>query len=156
MDTINDINVEWIQADERPEGRGDPCWYVFQSTSDPVCAVANTVKTIYVCAEGEMRIYVLDDKGEEIGIIRYADDLPEWGITNDVQLEQFVFAQDYKPFVTQFGRTVTFVLDSNCWFDLYDREGNELDSVSFDLAEAIGTATELLLTPEWQSYGSIV
>lgn len=155
MDTINDINVEWIQADERPEGRGDPCWYVFQSTSDPVCAVANNVKTIYVCAEGEMRIRVLNEDGEEIGVIRYADDLSEWGITNDAQLEEFVFAQDEKPFVTPQGQTVRFGLDSNCWFDLYDREGNELDSVSFDLAEVIGTATDLLLTPEWQTYGSI-
>lgn len=155
MDTINDINIEWIQADERPEGRGDPCWYVFQSMSDLVCAVANNTKTIYVFADGEMRILVHDEAGEILGIIRYADHLSQWGITNDTQLWEFVLAQDEKPFVTPSGQTVRFVLESNCWFDLYDREGMSLDSVSFDLAEAIGEATELLLTPEWQTYGSV-
>lgn len=150
--TLKDITVFWTQQDQRSEGRDNPEFYKTQSLSDAVCQVANNYRTITICADGEMRINVENETGSHTGVIRYSDDLIKWGITNDTLLENNVYAWNAEPLLSPYGETVSFTVDNNPWFDLYDSEGNHLDAVAFSLSEAIHNATQLLLLPEWQGY----
>lgn len=150
--TLEDISVTWVQADERPQGRENADFYKFATNSDLVCQVANNYRTIYIYADGELRINVENETGSHTGVIRYSDDLIKWGITNDTLLENNVYAWNAEPLLSPYGETVRFTVDNNPWFDLYDSEGDHLDAVAFSLSEAIDHATQLLLLPEWQGY----
>jgi hypothetical protein len=145
------VDITWHQPDEREQGREDACWYIYQSTSDLVCSLSNGVKGVHITADGEMRIHVIDENGDVIGIIRYCDDFREYGITNDEQLLDFVFLAESE-YVTPQGQKVRFDIIHNPWFDVYDDEGIHLDMLSFGLNEILDDATELLKRPDWLTY----
>lgn len=145
------VDIEWRQPDEREQGREDACWYIYQSSSDLVCSLSNGVKGVHITADGEMRIHVIDEAGEVIGRIRYCDDFREYGITNDEQLLDIVFAGDVEH-VTPNGEKVRFDVVNNPWFDVYDDEGIHLDILSFALTEVLDNAISLLHQPDWLTY----
>lgn len=145
------VDITWAQPDERKEGREDACWYVHQSTSDLVCSLSNGVKSVHIFADGEMRVHVIDEAGEVIGVIRYGDQFREYGITNDEQLLEIVFPGEAQH-VTPQGQKVRFDVVNNPWFDVYDDEGQHIDMLSFALNEVVDDATNLLHQPEWLKY----
>lgn len=136
------INVSWAQPDERNIGRTDPCWYVYQSTSDLVCTVSNGERSVDVYADGEMRIHVLDENKEIIGYIRYCDEFSDFGIINDEDYNTIVCDPEAKHAFG--GITMSFDVIDSPWFDLYDNQGNHLDWVDFDLTDSINKAASLL------------
>lgn len=136
------INVSWAQPDERTIGRTDPCWYVYQSTSDLVCTVSDGERSIGVYADGEMRIRVINESDETIAVIRYCDEIEEWKITNDRELAMIVYEPDVTHIVE--GISVRFEVDNSPWFDLYDDKGEHLDWVDYDLTDSINKAASLL------------
>jgi hypothetical protein len=131
--------IQWVQPDERHSGREDACWYIYQSNSDLVCRVSRHGDAVQVRADGEMRINVLDENNEIVGVIRYGDQFREYGINNDNDLGNFVFGEeDHLP--SQGGKVRFEVIDSP-WFDLYDgKSGDHLDRVHDTLTGAVNAA----------------
>lgn len=138
------INITWHQPDERPQGRDDAAWYIYQSAHDAVATVSNGEREIVIYADGEMRVTVFGETyGEDsldFSILRYCDQWRQYGITNDADI--FEASED--------GR-IDWV--NNPWFDLYATDHNVgdfgwLDSVCHSLSDAIEQATVLLSEDE--------
>lgn len=119
----------------------DPAFYVWGAEGHQHTAtVTFGLREIRVFCDGEMRINLWESKearerGDAPEVIRYCDRLNEAGIDTDEKLSK----------ADEDGR-IEWV--NNAWFDLYAYgEGIEdgwLDSVQFDLEEAILQASEFI------------
>jgi len=85
-----DVTIEWLNADLRPDGKEDACWYV---SNEPytICRVRGR-RTFDVRVNGEMRVYYfeppLDVPSPYHVVVRYSDDWDECGIKNDVDVHE--------------------------------------------------------------------
>ena len=142
------INITWHQPDERPQGRDDAAWYIYQSAHDAVATVSNGVREITIYADGEMRVLVRHSSdANDYSVLRYCEEWREYGINND---DEMSFAQDnYNDELGNY--RIEWV--NNPWFDLYATDHNVgdfgwLDSVCHSLSDAIEQATVLLSEDE--------
>lgn len=142
------INIEWAQPDEREDEREDSCWYTYWSGHDLVAYVMKGERTVTIHADGEMRIEAYKKVGEEYvyeGVIRYSDDLEEFGITKDSDLWGLDHVPDTDLDMRGPNRNgYYYVIDNNSWFDLYTEEGEHLDCVCDVLTDAIESATYIV------------
>jgi hypothetical protein len=96
-------------------------------------------RRFYVARNGEMRINARNSLNNDYTVIRYTDQLEDFGITNDSELREWEDkGQDY------------FEYDNNSWFEVCSRtEGDEeLYEVFHVLSEAVAHAESL-----WETYG---
>lgn len=100
-------------------------------------------RALEVWCVGEMRIHVPDSHESGGGIIRYADDLRQYGIHNNKDLEEFSnkYANDD-------------IWQNNSWFELRDYEGQWIGDVFsghvyHDVEEALDACAELLQDEEF-------
>lgn len=142
------INIEWVQPDEREEGREDSCWYTYWSEHDLVAYVKRGERTVAIHADGEMRIDAYKKVGMEYlhdGTVRYSDDLEEYGITRDSDLWGLPMAShEYLDLVGPNDNGYYYSIVHNSWFDLYSEEGEHLDCVCDTLSQAIEVATSII------------
>lgn len=119
--------------------RRDPAFYVTdEQAHELVATIVNGDRGIRVFCDGEMRIHVWAneksrEEGTDFDVVRYASDLSEHGITDDLTLE-----------VSQ--NRIEWI--NNAWFDLYAYgEGitdGWLDCVQHDVQEAVSQAVSLI------------
>lgn len=149
MSTDN-ISLEWIDADLRPDGCEDPLFYSGGYGHDPIVRVMNGDRAVKVCCDGDVEYHVYSKitavHGEDVeeGRIRSCSDLQEFGIKTDADIMDlpWVDGDFYGP--TSSGYYLLHV--HNSWFDLYSDEHDEhLDVVSQSLTEAIESATKIVL-----------
>jgi hypothetical protein len=97
-------------------------------------------RRFYVSRNGEMRINIRKSLESEYAVIRYSDDLEEFGITNDDELREWEEkGEDY------------FSWENNSWFEVCSRkEGDE------DLAVIVHELDEAkeLVDSLYKMYGS--
>ena len=87
-----------------------------------------------------MRIHIRKSTDDEYSVVRYTDDLAEYGINTDAELQAFADkGEDY------------FIWDNNPWFEVCSRKDGDqdLNEVYHELDEAIAQA-EIL----WKHYGA--
>lgn len=90
----------------------------------------------YVVRAGEMRIHAVSESGDEV-VIRYTDQLEDFGIKNDQQLSEW----------SDKGEEV-FSWVNNSWFEIYTEKDPDFFSEPLhDLEEAIAQAKELQSNP---------
>ena len=142
------INIEWVQHDQREQGREDSCWYTWSSEHDLVAYVSKGERTIAIHADGQMRIDAFLPVGLEYlheGTIRYCDELEEFGILKDLDLWGLPDASHIRfDMVGPNSNGYYYVIDNNSWFDLYSEDGEHLDCVCHTLTEAIEQATKII------------
>lgn len=152
------ISIDWYTTDGRRVKRDDPAWYTdqFGNGHSPVVRLSLNDREVIVSADGAMRASVLErgDDGNynEVGVIRFADDLGNWGIYSDEDLELPIVedgnALDFWNIVTGPTRSGHFIMwENNSWFDLYANTPNGLrhmDLIDMSLTGAIDTAEILL------------
>jgi|AntAceMinimDraft_6_1070360.scaffolds.fasta_scaffold48746_3 hypothetical protein len=96
----------------------------------------------YVVRNGEMRIHAKKTVDGEETIIRYSDQLEEFGVKTDEQLHN----------LTENGELFNWI--NNSWFEVWDRENSDSYSdVVDELDAAISYAKELCANPalaEWE------
>jgi hypothetical protein len=142
------INVEWAQPDEREDKREDSAWYTYGNGHDLVAYVMKGEREIAIYADGEMNISVMEksDNGySEMGRIRYSDDLPQYGITEDDDLWGLEPVLDEYDLSGPNKAGFYFRIHHNSWFDLYEsQDGEHLDAVCHTLTEAIAEATKIV------------
>ena len=138
--TITDIKVRYDDPDGENPNRRDSVWYTWDSSAHHhVATVSATysdgeVREVRVFCDGIMRIRVYataedaDKGGDPLGVVRYCDRLPNYGINTDSDL------------------TERLVFDNNSWFDLYDPDLDDpwLDCVCDTLDDAIDQAKAIL------------
>jgi len=91
----------------------------------------------YVVRNGEMRIHAKKTVDGEETIIRYSDQLEEFGVKTDEQLHN----------LTENGELFNWI--NNSWFEVWDRENSDSYSdVVDELDAAISYAKELCANPE--------
>lgn len=143
------INIEWIQPDEREQGREDSCWYTYWSSHDLVANVSRGNRAVAIHADGEMRIEAYkrnaDEEFIQEGVIRYSDELEEYGVTRDSDLWGLPDASHIRfDMVGPNSNGYYYVIDNNSWYDLYSEEGEHLDCVCDTLSMAIEIATNII------------
>lgn len=142
------INLEWSQADERNEKREDSAWYTFGHGHDLVVTVRQGERTISIYADGEMDMSVVEKQGDEfqeIGRVRYCEQLAEFGITQDDDLWGLEPVENEYDLSGPNRAGLYFRIHHNSWFDLYEGEdGEHLDAVCHTLTEAIELATKIV------------
>lgn len=148
MTITADFTLEWFQPDERSDGREDSCWYTFGHGHDAVVSVSRGDQTISIYADGEMdiRVYERQDNGfQEVGRVRYFDQLSEYGITTDEDLWGLNPTDDLPDTKGPNKAGYYFEFINNSWFDLYEGEdGEHLDAVSHTLSDAISQAIAII------------
>ena len=115
----------------------DACFYVWSNDYE---IVWQDNPRFYVARNGEMRINIRKSTDDEYSVVRYTDDLRDFGINTDAELEAFADkGEDY------------FIWDNNPWFEVCSRtEGDEdLSEVFHNFDEAIAQALVL-----WDEYGA--
>lgn len=125
-----------MSADEK-QYEQDACFYTW--TSDWEVVWQNTPR-FQVMRNGEMRIHARKSLDEEYQVLRYTDDLRDFGINTDADLREWdAKGADY------------FDWDNNPWFEVIStKEGDEdLNEVYHNFDEAIAYAEEL-----WRDYGA--
>lgn len=149
--TTDTISLSWEQPDERSDGRDDAAWYTCGDGHDLVARVIKGGRSIGVYADGEMRIcvYRMGDDGrlQDYGVIRYCEELDEYGIANDADLAAIQRFPQVKGYLDTYGPNndgFYYGMDHNSWFDLYDGSGEHLDCVHHSLTEAIEQATKII------------
>jgi hypothetical protein len=119
----------------------DACFYVWSSDYEIVWQDSTLPDPrFYVARNGEMRIHIRKSTDDEYSVVRYTDDLAEYGINTDAELKAFADkGEDY------------FVWDNNPWFEVCSRKDGDqdLNEVYHELDEAIAQA-EIL----WKHYGA--
>ena len=132
---MEEVQLSWIQPDERRFGREDSCWYVYGPAGhDLVLWVTRGDRTIGIYADGEMRVIVYDDPTDLLAgqeVVRYSEDWAEHKINNDAEVFEACEA----------GR---IEWANNPWFDLYSEDGEHLDVVCDTLTQAIESATKII------------
>lgn len=143
------VQMEWAQPDERSEGRDDPAWYTYADGHDLVVRVTKGDRQIGIYADGEMRIRVYRMESgnlEQQGVIRYFDQLGEYGIKNDTDLVDMTSLPWVDGYMDTYGpnpQGFYYGLDHNSWFDLYT-DDEHLDCVHHSLTEAIEQAAKIV------------
>ena len=120
----------------------DACFYVWQGQSEVVWQDSQTDgnSRFLVTRAGEMRIHIRKSTDDEFSVVRYTDDLAEYGINTDAELRAFADkGEDY------------FIWDNNPWFEVWsNKDGDQdLEEVFHELDDAIACANEL-----WDKYGA--
>lgn len=116
----------------------DSAFYTMSADYEIVWENADA-RRFYVARNGEMRINARKNLNDDYTVIRYTDQLEDFGITNDTELREWEDkGQDY------------FEYDNNSWFEVCSRtEGDEeLYEVFHSLSEAVAHAEYL-----WEIYG---
>ena len=118
----------------------DACFYTWNSDWEEVWADSRLESPRFrVYRNGEMRIHARKELDAEYQVLRYTDDLRDFGINTDAELRAFEDkGEDY------------FVWDDNPWFEVIStKDGDEdLNEVFHELDDAIAYAEEL-----WNKYG---
>lgn len=97
-------------------------------------------RRFYVCRNGEMRINIRKSLDTEFSVIRYSNDLEEFGITNDAELAEWEDkGEDY------------FSWENNSWFEVCSRRAGDED-VNI-VVHSLDEAKELV-DSLYKSYGS--
>lgn len=145
------LDLRWYQTDERPQNREDSMWYTFgYGGHDLIVSVGNGENSVSIYADGEMRIQAFTKEGDSFvfqGIIRYCDQLEEYGIRADDDLWGLPDNSRPDGFDVQGpnGARYYFQIDNNSWFDIYnDEDGEHLDCVCDTLSMAIEQAGNIL------------
>jgi hypothetical protein len=115
------------------ETRNDSAFYTYSPDSEIAWKDFKNECIYFVARVGEMRIHATDKQGIR-WVIRYTDDLEEFGITNDRELAEWSMK----------GEDV-FSWVNNSWFEVFshnDPDFSEENSIH-DLAEAINHAKKL-------------
>ena len=119
----------------------DACFYVWSNDYEIVWQDSTLPDPrFYVARNGEMRIHIRKSTDDEYSVVRYTDDLAEYGINTDAELKAFADkGEDY------------FIWDNNPWFEVCSRKDGDqdLNEVYHELDEAIAQA-EIL----WKHYGA--
>lgn len=118
--------------------KNDSAFYTMSADYEIVWSNSDAWR-FYVARNGEMRINARKNLNDDYTVIRYTDQLEDFGITNDTELREWEDkGQDY------------FEFENNSWFEVCSRnEGDEeLYEVFHSLSEAVAHA-ELL----WETYG---
>jgi len=127
-------------SEETKQYEQDACFYVWQGQSEFAWTDSTLpVARFSVVRAGEMRIHIRKTTDDEFSVVRYTDDLAEYGINTDAELRAFEDkGEDY------------FVWDNNPWFEVWsNKDGDQdLDEVFHELDDAIAYAEEL-----WNKYG---
>jgi hypothetical protein len=105
----------------------DPAFYVWENDHEEVWAVEGN--PFFVVRNGEMRI-ITNNETEDRVVIRYTDQLYDFGIKNDKDLEEWSKKEENE-----------FSWVHNAWFEIYSINDREWYSEPYhDLVEAIGQA----------------
>lgn len=117
----------------------DPAFYTYEPGSEIAWPDPEDSARFYVARVGEMRIHAkTDPTSDNYEVIRYTDQLPGIGITDDKSLAEW----DAK------GEEV-FEWVNNSWFEVHDNKDDEYFSEPiFSLNEAIALAQSL-----YEKYG---
>jgi len=119
----------------------DACFYAWTSEWENVWQDSTLPEArFYVIRNGEMRIHARKSLDAEYQVLRYTDDLVNFGITTDAELQAFADkGEDY------------FIWDNNPWFEVCSyKDGDEnLCEVFHDFDEAIAYAEKL-----WRDHGA--
>jgi CRP-like cAMP-binding protein len=92
-------------------------------------------KRFYVVRNGEMRIHATDSHGDRV-VIRYTDQLEDFGIKNDADLARWSKSDPE-----------LFDWVNNSWFEVYDESDPDFFSDPIhELGEAVNYALELVET----------
>lgn len=119
-----------MSADDK-QYEQDACFYTWSSDYE---IVWQDNPRFYVARNGEMRIHARKSLDEEYQVLRYTDNLRDFGISTDADLREWsAKGEDY------------FIWDNNPWFEVCSkRDGDEdLNEVYHDFDEAIAYALEL-------------
>jgi hypothetical protein len=128
FDYSKDVPVCLGCADDR-EHRQDSAFYTFEPGHEVV--FQDEENPFFVVRNGDMRIHATKN-GHEV-VIRYTDQLEEFGITNDKQLGEW----------SAKGEEV-FSWVNNSWFEVWNDEDEAFDGgVYHELDEAISAAISL-------------
>lgn len=116
----------------------DPAFYTWTGDFEIVWDNKNAWR-FYVARNGEMRINARKNLSDEYTVIRYTDQLAEFGITTDAEL------RDWEDKGEEY-----FYFENNSWFEVCSRnEGDEeLYELFHNLSEAIAHAEML-----WEEFG---
>jgi len=119
----------------------DACFYTWSNDYEIVWQDSTLPDPrFYVARNGEMRINIRKSTDDEYSVVRYTDDLRDFGINTDAELQAFADkGEDY------------FIWDNNPWFEVCSRKDGDqdLNEVFHELDEAIAQA-EIL----WKHYGA--
>lgn len=108
----------------------DPAFYVWENSSEEVWGVEGN--PFFVVRNGEMRI-ITNNENENRVVIRYTDQLEDFGIKNDKELAEW----------SDKGEEV-FSWVHNAWFEIFSVKDLDWNSEPFyDLQEASDYAKEL-------------
>lgn len=143
------ITLDWFQPDERNEKREDSCWYTHTGSGhDLIVIVSRGDRSISVYADGEMDIRVYEkhgDRFQEIGSIRYFEDLLDYNIKTDDDLWGLAHQDGEYDMKGPNRNGYYFQFVHNSWFDLYGgNDDNHLDCVHDALSDAIAQATTII------------
>ena len=112
--------------------RQDSAFYTDSQGTQTVWSEPNN--PFYVVRAGEMRIHATSEDGEEV-VIRYTDQLEDFGITNDEELKEW----------SDKGEDV-FSWVNNSWYEIYtDKDPDFFSEPLHELDEAIGQAKVFLV-----------
>ena len=144
MINLSEVTIEYAQV--VPEHIQLPEFYVEGHGFNTIATLSRGDREIYLAANGEMHLTVpnivngqLTDEGATY--IRYASDLHEVGIENDIQLTQFIKT------ISNAGYEIYRM---NPWWEIYadhDPDGIVCDSDNF--YDNIDVATGLLFDDEY-------
>lgn len=125
----NETTVDYGTTDNTNDpNRQDAAWHICgHDAHNWAATVYRGNELIDVYAEGEMEICLYDGNAT----VRDTAGLEDNGITTDKQLVELCE-----------GGALTWV--NNPWFDLYDSENKQIESVHFTLADAVAAATQIL------------
>jgi hypothetical protein len=119
----------------------DACFYVWSNDYEIVWQDSTLPDPrFYVARNGEMRIHARKELDAEYQVLRYTDDLRDFGINTDDDLRAWeAKGEQY------------FIWDNNPWFEVCSRKDGDqdLNEVYHELDEAIAQA-EIL----WKHYGA--
>ena len=107
--------------------QNDPVFYVNGNGYEFVYDEWDKVGARYaVIRNGDMRINIRLNEGDEWSVLRYTQDLEKWGIGNDEQLDSWS------------EQTGLFEWWDNAWFEIDSDEDTDYESVVYhNLSEAI-------------------
>lgn len=120
---------------EEKQYEQDACFYTWSSDWEEVWADSRLENPRFrVYRNGEMRIHARKSLDDDFTVIRYTDQLAEFGINTDADLREWEAYGDYY-----------FGYENNPWFEVVSvKDGDEdLNEVFHDLDEAIAYAEEL-------------
>ena len=150
---LSDVEIEYHEY--VPPQRTAPEFYVEGHGFNTLATIKRGNREIHVAANGEMHLtipmidsFTNEPTDEGATVVRYASDLKEVGINDDIQLWQFVKT------ISNAGYEVYRM---NPWWEIYaDHDPDGIVSDSDNFYEAVDIATALLFDDEYWAAEELV